>query len=128
MNKNKRIMKLLIKNKKLIISTIESVYLIYMFHYFKTSFDFNIFSSPKHWFFKHLKGRRYGLRICIFGRVIIIPFIFILILRNYVKLPVYFMRSVLLLTFILSWMNLNAVAYFIPVWLTELLIINKMIK
>ena len=128
MNKNKRIMKILIKNKKLIISIIESVYLIYMFHYFKTSFDFNIFSSPKHWVFKHLKGRRYGLRICIFGRVIIIPFVFILILRNYVKLPVYFMRSVLLLTFILSWMNLNAVAYFVPVWLTELLIINKMIK
>ena len=32
---------------RLNISIIESVYLVYMFHFFKTSMDFNILSSPK---------------------------------------------------------------------------------
>jgi len=117
---------LLSKNKKnLMISLIESLYLIYMFYFFKTTFDFNIFSSPKYWAFKHLKGRKYGLRICLFGKIIIVPFIFILILRNYIRFPNYFMKSILFLSFVLSWMNMNAVAYFVPIWLIELLIINK---
>lgn len=112
--------------KKLIISILESIYLIYMFHYFKTSIDCNVFASSEHWLFKHLIGNEKGLRICPFGRIVIIPFVFILIIRNFsfIPIPNYLMNILLVLTFILSLMNLNAVAYFIPIWFIELFIIS----
>ena len=112
-------------NKKLIISILESIYLIYMFHYFETSVDFNIFASSEHWLFNHLIGNEKGLRICPFGRIVIIPFVIILIMRNFGFMPIskYFMNMLLILSFVMSFMNMNAVAYFIPVWLTELFFI-----
>ena len=112
-------------NNKLLISVLESIYLIYMFHYFKTSFDFNIFASSENWLFKHLIGNEKGLRICPFGRIVIIPFVIILLLRNFsfISIPKYFMNMLLVLSFILSWMNLNAVVYFIPVWIVEIFVI-----
>ena len=129
MNKSNKILENKIKvnkNKKLIISVLEALYLIYMFHYFKTSIDFNIFASSEHWLFKHLIGNEKGLRICPFGRIVIIPFVIILILRNLSFLPIsnYFMKLLLIITFIMSLMNLNAVVYFIPIWLIELFIIK----
>ena len=113
------------KNNKLIISILEAVYLIYMFHFFETSVDFNIFASSEHWLFNHLIGNEKGLRICPFGRIVIIPFVIILILRNFSFIPIskYFMNMLLILSFVMSFMNMNAVAYFIPVWLVELFII-----
>jgi len=113
------------KNKNLLISIFESIYLIYMFHYFKTSFDFNILASPQNWMFKHLIGNEKGLRICPFGRIVIIPFVIILLLRNlsFISISKYFMNILLALSFILSWMNMNAVVYFIPVWIVEIFVI-----
>lgn len=114
------------KNKNLLISVLESIYLIYMFYFFETSFDFNIFASSENWLFKHLIGNEKGLRICPFGRIVIIPFVIILILRNFSFIPIskYFINILLVLSFIMSLMNLNAVAYFIPVWIVELFIIK----
>lgn len=113
-------------NNKLLISVLESIYLIYMFYFFETSFDFNIFASSENWLFKHLIGNEKGLRICPFGRIVIIPFVIILILRNFSFIPIskYFINILLVLSFIMSLMNLNAVAYFIPVWIVELFIIK----
>ena len=113
------------KNKNLLISLLESIYLIYMFHFLKTTTDFNILASPQNWIFKHLIGNEEGLRICPFGRIVIIPFIIILILRNlsFISIPKYFMNMLLVLSFILSWMNMNAVVYFIPVWIVEIFVI-----
>ena len=129
MNKPGKILenkKWIFKNKKLLISILEAIYLIYMFHYFETSMDFNIFASSENWLFKHLIGNETGLRICPFGRIIIIPFLTILILRNLSFIPIskYFMKLLLIITFIMSLMNLNAVVYFIPVWLIEIFIIK----
>ena len=101
-------------------SIIETIYLIYMFLFFKTSIDFNILSSPKGWWFEHLIGDEYGLRICPFGRIAIFALIFVLIARHYFEIPENFMIFALLVSFVLSLMNLNAVVYLIPVWLLEL--------
>ena len=60
-------------NAKLLISLIESIYLIYMFNFFKTNIDFNVFASPTNHWFKHLTGNEYGVRICLFGQILSIP-------------------------------------------------------
>lgn len=105
--------------KKINISLLESIYLIYMFLFFQTTMDFNILSSPNGWWFEHLTGNEYGKRICPFGRVAIFALIFILILRNIINIPRYFIKISLFISFILSLMNLNAVVYLVPIWIYE---------
>ena len=114
-------------NKLLILSLVESLYLIYTFHFLRTSVDFNIFSSPDHWAFKHLVGNEKGLRICSFGRVAIIALIGILLLRNFIVIPKNMMIVILIITFLLSLMNMNAVVYMLPIFLSESLILNNLI-
>ena len=103
------------------ISLVESVYLIFMFLFFKTTMDFNVLRSPTGWWFEHLVGDRNGLRICPFGRVAIFALIFVLILRHYVKIPKWFIYLALGISLVLSFMNMNAVVYLIPIWLVEYL-------
>lgn len=107
---------------KLIISIFESVYLIYMFHFFKTSVDFNwnILPNFKNGIFKHLVGNEYGLRICPFGRQAIFALIFLLLIRNFYSKSEKLIFPALVISFVLSFMNLNAVVYLIPVWLAEI--------
>jgi hypothetical protein len=96
------------------IHILEALYLIFMFCFFETSVDFNVFSSPDHRFFKHLIGNKKGNRICSFGHVAIIPLIIVLLFgsRGLIKCG-------LVIAFILSLMNLNALVYLIPVFLIE---------
>lgn len=103
------------------ISILESLYLIFMFLFFKTSVDFNILRSPEGEWFEHLVGDEYGVRICPFGQVAIFALIFVLILRHYVKTPKWFIYLALGISFVLSLMNMNAVMYLIPIWLIEYL-------
>ena len=103
------------------ISILESLYLIFMFLFFKTSIDFNVLRSPEGWWFEHLVGDEYGVRICPFGQVAIFALIFVLILRHYVKIPQWFIYLALGISFVLSLMNMNAVVYLIPIWLIEYL-------
>ena len=103
------------------ISLIESTYLIFMFLFFKTTMDFNVLRSPNGWWFNHLVGEEYGLRICPFGRVAIFALIFVLILRHYVKIPEWFIYLALVISFVLSLMNMNAIVYLIPILLIEYL-------
>ncbi len=91
-----------------------------MFLFFKTSVDFNVLLSPKGWWFEHLIGDEYGLRICPFGRVAIFLLIFILLIRHYIKIPQYCINAALLISFLISLINLNASIYLIPVWLYEI--------
>ena len=105
---------------RLNISIIEGLYLVYMFLFFKTSIDFNILDSPKGWLFEHLIGDEYGLRICLFGRIAIFGLIFVLIGRHYFEITDNFVKFSLLVSVVLSFMNLNAVIYLIPIWLIEL--------
>ena len=71
------------------ISLFESIYLIYMFLFFKTTTDFNLFSSPKHWLLDHSAKNYKENRICPFGKIIIFLFISILIGRHFIKFPKY---------------------------------------
>lgn len=108
----------------LILSLIESFYLIFMFHVFETSVDFNflppgILAQNSVWF-QHILGNEKGLRICLFGRVIIIALIAILIARNFITITRTQFRWILITSFVLALMNMNAVAYLMPVWLLEL--------
>ena len=103
------------------ISILESLYLIFMFLFFKTSVDFNVLRSPEGAWFEHLVGDEYGVRICPFGQVVIFALIFVLILRHYVKIPQWFIYLALGISFVLSLMNMNAVMYLIPIWLIEYL-------
>jgi hypothetical protein len=107
---------------KLYISLIESIYLIFMFHFFETSLDFNaligpLFNIPKNEIFEHLIGNEKGLRICPFGRIAIFGLIFILLIRNYIQIPQYIINIILIITFILSLMNINAVIYLLPIFI-----------
>jgi len=110
---------------KLFISILESLYLIYMFLFFKTSVDFNIMKSPDGWLFKHLIGDEYGLRICMFGRIVIFFIIPILIIRHIYPITKKIIFILIILSFIISLCNLNALIYLIPIWLIELLYQNK---
>ena len=101
------------------ISILESIYLIYVFLFFKTNIDFNVFDTPKGWWFEHLIGDYYGLRICPFGRVAIFALIFVLLIRHFIKIPKLYIKISLIISFILSLMNMNAVVYLIPIWLLE---------
>ena len=105
--------------KLLEISIIESIYLIYMFLFLKTSIDFNILASPKGWLFEHLIGNTHSLRICPFGRIAIFALIFVLIMRNFITIPPHLVNIFLGIALFLSFINLNALVYLIPVLLFE---------
>jgi hypothetical protein len=110
----------------LLTSILLSIYLIYMFLFFKTSIDFNIILGnfcnnlflPKGKFFQHLVGNEKGLRICPFGRVAIFALILILIGRHFFKISKKTINIVLFISFILSLMNMNALVYLVPVYLS----------
>jgi len=105
--------------KLLEISIIESIYLIYMFLFLKTSIDFNILASPKGWLFEHLIGNTNSLRICPFGRIAIFALIFVLIMRNFITISPHLVNIFLGIALFLSFINLNALVYLIPVLLFE---------
>ena len=122
--KNKYLILINEMDRLLILSLIESLYLIYMLHIFKTSVDFNflplgILGRNNEWF-RHIVGNEYGLRICPFGRVMILFLIALIIARNFVAISPYVMNTAFILSVLLSMMNMNAVVYMIPVWLLEL--------
>ena len=115
------------------ISIIESIYLLYMFIYFKTKINFNILlgdilsSNYKNLhkfletstFLKHSLTDDYNNKICNFGHVIIIPFIIYLILRNFILSINKYHTYMLYMSFILSLMNINALIYLLPIWIIE---------
>ena len=96
------------------IRILEALYLIYMFNFFETSVDFNVFSSPDHRFFKHLIGNKKGNRICPFGHVAIFALVAVLLFGSRPLI-----RCSLAIAFILSLMNLNALVYLLPIFILE---------
>ena len=107
------------KLTKLDISILESIYLVYMFLFFKTSIDFNVLASPKGWLFEHLIGNTYGLRVCLFGRIAIFALIFVLVIRHFINISPLFVKISLFIAVLLSLINLNALVYLMPVILLE---------
>ncbi len=109
----------------LFISITESIYLIYMFYFFHTTIDFNLihhtyFDNIK--ILKHIQGNKKGLRICLFGRLILPLFICFLLIRNYYTSFHKYWISIIITSFILSLLNMNAMVYLLPIWCIELYI------
>jgi len=121
----------IMQNKILHISIIETIYIIFMFHFFKTRTDFNIIPKlsiiKEYSFLNHLSGNEYGLRICLFGRIVIWGFILVLLLRNFYILPKYSQHCIIVLSMILSLLNMNAIVYLTPIWIIEILIMQNII-
>ena len=103
----------------LAISLLEALYLSYMFHFLKTSVDFNILDSPQTIFFKHATGNVKVYRICPFGQYAIWVLIVLLLMRCYVKIPQQYILAAVTFALIISLVNLNAFVYLIPVTLIE---------
>ena len=113
----------------LLITIIECIYLYYMFHIFKTKYSFN---HPLEYLVNDNLGNYYehpiGIidnnksKICKFGRDGALIIIIYLISRYFIlklnllsrNILVIINKIVLLIIFLLSWMNLNAVIYFLP--------------
>ncbi len=110
--------------KRLYISILESIYLIYMFRYFKTSINFDILKL--YWVNKYLKhdiGNKYGFKICPFGQDAILLLVGILLLRNSYTIDQTYIRYSLYTALGLSLsMNWNAFVYIIPIYVIELYI------
>ena len=105
--------------KLLYISLIESIYLIYMFHFLTTTVDFNFMESPTGDFFKHAIGDEKTYRICPFGQYAIFLLIAILIGRNFLYISNFFVITSIIIASLLSLMNMNALVYLLPVVITE---------
>ena len=101
----------------MLIAIFESLYLIYMFCFFETSIDFNIFSSPDGKWFKHLIGNKKGNRICSFGHITIFFLIGLILFRE--LFPKALVTVSFVIAFLISLLNLNVLVYLIPIFVIE---------
>lgn len=129
--------------KLLLVSIGEVIYLIYMFYFFRTKVDFNLLiyepelqdnflkSMEKYRtkitkfiintnkkYFNHYRDDE--IKICLFGRIVIILLLMFLILRHFIRTPNYITIIVFIITFILSLMNINALVYLLPIFAIEI--------
>ena len=105
----------------LYISILESIYLLYMFRYFETTINFDIhkiYFANK--YFNHNITNDYGLKICPFGRDIILVLIGILLFRIVFEIPQTYIYYSLYIALGLSLlMNWNAFVYILPIYVIE---------
>ena len=106
---------------KLFISILESIYLIFMFHYFETSINFDILKI--YWantYLNHNIENSYGLKICPFGQDAILLLIFILLFRNvYDVSQTYIYYSLYIALGLSLFMNWNSLVYLLPIYAIE---------
>ena len=115
----------MILDKRLIISIIEGIYVIYMFRYFKTTYSFNLLPLKfldNSLYLKHIK---YSTdvpesHICPFGHDMAFVIAAFLILRNFIPCLMEYNTCILAIISIGCFMNINAVVYFLPVIITEI--------
>ena len=113
-----------------------------MFYYFKTDVDFNIISPEAYIFnmffnlvegqdskftdsiienrkiyLNHYEGGK--VKICLFGRYVILLLFVFFIMRHFVVIPKYVTKIILIITLLLSTININAFVYLIPIFLIE---------
>ena len=123
------------KQVSLIISIIESIYIIYMFRYFKTTYSFNLIPLKFLDNNEYLKHQKYYSQeavshICPFGHDMAFVIAGFLILRNFIPCLLEYNNWVIGLIFLGCFLNLNCVVYILPVLLIELNFekIEKIIK
>ena len=138
LNKMKKKNNIILMNQKIIVfSIIESVYIFYMYNLFKTSISFHspleLFIQNKNInnFIKHpISTGIYESKICPLGNYVSILLILWIILRiflkkNIVKINNFIFSIIFICSFIL---NINSFIYFIPVYFYEFLIFPKLIS
>lgn len=125
----------------LLISLIEILYIYYMFHIFETKFTINnpwekfqlnylneTVSERIYSFIEHPTSDSSipESKICLFGKKIIYLLIFYLLIRT--CLPLNLLQiinpNILLITFIISLINLNALLYLTPYFIIEIILNN----
>lgn len=102
-----------------------AIYLCYMFIFFKTQYSINHPYEIKiiglNNYLKHpINSVKYQSKICIFGKYAIIFLISFLIIKTFYNIPKLLSKIILLITFILSLMNMNAFLYLLPYFIIEL--------
>jgi hypothetical protein len=118
----------------LLITILEIIYVLYTFIFMKTSLYFlhpieifTYFEKNNFNFFKHSVQKGVCVnRICPFGKVMIIILCIYLILRYYLYKNNYKLQKIniiiLIITFILSFLNMNSFVYLIPYFVIELIV------
>ena len=120
-------------NTKEIISIFEAIYIVFMFNYFKTKIaldhgcilnllkNIGLYNDK----LNHYTQSMYKLEepinmVCPFGHFISWFIGLFLIIRNYYPKINKYNNIVLILLFIGSWMNINVLAYLIPIFIIEI--------
>jgi hypothetical protein len=105
-------------------------YLIYMFRYFKTKISFThplefLMMSKSLEYFKHsLTYGSYESKICPFGHDAIFVLVIFILFRWKFNFLNKVSKIMLVIVFIISLLNLNAVIYLIPYFIFELFLIK----
>ena len=112
-------------NISLIISIVESIYIVYMFRYFKTNYSFNLIPLKFLDNNEYLRHQKYYSQeavshICPFGHDMAFVIAGFLILRNFIPCLMEYNNWVIGLIFLGCFLNLNCVVYILPVLLIEL--------
>lgn len=120
----------------LVVTILESLYIIYMLNYFKTRYSvahpLTFFNND---YIKHPIG--YNSRpismVCQFGKdggwlIAVYLVVRYLVHQKNIKLSIYFSKFAFLLIFILSLMNFNVVLYLVPFYITEIYLIKNSFK
>ncbi len=115
---------------RIIISILESLYLVYMFNIFKTTISFHhpfeIFFTKLDYFKHPLNTGLYENKICTFGKQVSYLASIYLILRNFVpKLQNINYHIVYISAFLSFIMNINSFIYLIPLFIIEYLYFIK---
>ena len=108
----------------------EIIYLIYMFYFFKTTFEIHhplessIVSISD--YLKHpIHTGEYESKICLFGKQAMILLLGFLLFRFFYKVPKVFSFIILTIVLIVSLLNLNAFLYLIPYFFIELILLQN---
>ena len=111
-------------DKKLLISLLEAIYVVYMFRIFKTTVSMNLIPLKFLDYSSYLIHQKENSsipvsHICKFGHDMAVVIAIFLILRNYMPKLMKYNKTVLGLIIFGCFMNLNALIYFLPVVVIE---------
>ena len=107
------------------ISLFEAIYIIYIFIFFKTKYSLHhpleAYLTGYHESLLHpIDTGNYESKICPFGKQIIWLLFLFLIYRSFCTISNKYSKIVLLITFLLSILNINAMLYLFPYFIIEL--------
>jgi hypothetical protein len=117
-----------------IISILEALYVIYMLNYFKTRYSLSFPIKYNNKYFLHPIGKHSTPKsnICLFGHDMSWLVALYLIIKGYlfsinwnIKKLIIVNKLVVFTIFIFSLLNLNAIVYLLPIFITEIIFFMK---